>query len=110
MQSQMLAMLTIAQGTSVVVENVFENRFQIVDELKRMGAKIKVEGHTAVVEGVRQLHGARVKATDLRAGAALILAALAARGRTEIENAHYIFRGYEDIEKKLTGLGVNVIS
>ncbi len=89
MQSQMLAILTIAQGTSVIVENVFENRFQMVDELKRMGAKVKVEGHTAVVEGVSHLHGARVKATDLRAGAALILAALMARGQTEIDNAHY---------------------
>lgn len=110
MQSQMLAILTIAEGTSVIVENVFDNRFQMVDELKRMGAKVKVEGHTAVVEGVKQLHGARVKATDLRAGAALILAALVARGQTVIENAHYIFRGYEDIEQKLTGLGVKIIS
>lgn len=110
MQSQMLSVLTIAEGTSVIVENVFDNRFQMVDELKRMGAKIKVEGHTAVVEGVKQLHGARVKATDLRAGAALILAALIARGHTVIENAHYIFRGYEDIEQKLNGLGVKIIS
>lgn len=110
MQSQMLSVLTIAEGTSVIVENVFDNRFQMVDELKRMGAKIKVEGHTAVVEGVKQLNGARVKATDLRAGAALILAALIARGHTVIENAHYIFRGYEDIEQKLNGLGVKIIS
>lgn len=110
MQSQMLSVLTIAEGTSVIVENVFDNRFQMVDELKRMGAKIKVEGHTAVVEGVKQLHGARVKATDLRAGAALILAALVARGHTVIENAHYIFRGYEDIEQKLNDLGVKIIS
>ncbi len=109
MQSQMLAILTIAEGTSVIVENVFDNRFQVVDELKRMGAKIKVEGHTAVVEGVKELHGARVKATDLRAGAALILAALVARGQTVIENAHYIFRGYEDIERKLTEIGVKLI-
>ena len=110
MQSQMLSVLTIAEGTSVIVENVFDNRFQMVDELKRMGAKIKVEGHTAVVEGVKELHGARVKATDLRAGAALILASLVARGHTVIENAHYIFRGYEDIERKLNGLGVKIIS
>ena len=110
MQSQMLAILTIAEGTSVIVENVFDNRFQVVDELKRMGAKIKVEGHTAVVEGVKHLHGARVKATDLRAGAALILAALAARGQTVIEHAYYIFRGYEDIERKLTGIGVKLIN
>ena len=110
MQSQMLAILTIAEGTSVIVENVFDNRFQVVDELKRMGAKIKVEGHTAVVDWVKHLHGARVKATDLRAGAALILAALAARGQTVIENAYYIFRGYEDIERKLTGIGVKLIN
>ncbi len=110
MQSQMLAILTIAEGTSVIVENVFDNRFQVVDELKRMGAKIKVEGHTAVVEGVKELHGARVKATDLRAGAALILAALVARGQTVIENAYYIFRGYEDIERKLAGIGVKLIN
>jgi UDP-N-acetylglucosamine 1-carboxyvinyltransferase len=94
MQSQMLALLSLADGTSVIVENVFENRFQIVDELKRMGAKIKLEGHTAVVEGTEYLCGTLVKATDLRAGAALILAGLAARGETIIEDAIHIFRGY----------------
>lgn len=109
MQSQMMALLSIADGTSVIVENVFENRFQMVDEIKRMGAKIKVEGHTAVVEGVERLHGARVKATDLRAGAALILAALAAEGVTEIECAHYIYRGYENITGKLEALGTKII-
>jgi UDP-N-acetylglucosamine 1-carboxyvinyltransferase len=105
MQSQMMALLCMGRGSSVIVENVFENRFQIVDELKRMGAKIKVEGHTAVVEGVARLCGARVKATDLRAGAALVLGALAAVGETEIENAVHIFRGYENIKEKLIGLG-----
>ncbi|MGE5372986.1 MAG: UDP-N-acetylglucosamine 1-carboxyvinyltransferase [Solirubrobacterales bacterium] len=110
MQSQMIALMAVAQGTSIVVENVFENRFQMVDEIKRMGAKIKVEGHTAVVEGVDQLYGTTVKATDLRAGAGLILAALVAKGRTEIENAHYIYRGYENIREKLISLGVNVVS
>ena len=109
MQSQMMALLSLGEGSSVIVENVFENRFQIVDELKRMGANIKVEGHTAVVEGVGTLYGARVKATDLRAGAALVLAALVARGQTVIENAIYIFRGYEDISSKLQALGANVI-
>lgn len=108
MQSQMMALLCLADGASVIVENVFENRFQIVDELKRMGAKIKVEGHTAVVEGSSHLYGATVKATDLRAGAALILAALAARGETTIENAIHIFRGYEDIKDKLNSLGARV--
>jgi UDP-N-acetylglucosamine 1-carboxyvinyltransferase len=108
MQSQMMALLCMGRGSSVIVENVFENRFQIVDELKRMGAKIKVEGHTAVVEGVARLCGARVKATDLRAGAALVLGALAAVGETEIENAVHIFRGYENIKEKLIGLGADV--
>lgn len=105
MQSQMMALLSLAEGSSVIVENVFENRFQIVDELKRMGASIQVEGHTAVVRGVKTLFGARVKATDLRAGAGLILGALAARGETTIENAIHIFRGYENIEEKLRQLG-----
>lgn len=108
MQSQMLALLALADGTSVIVENVFENRFQIVEELKRMGAKIKLEGHTAVVEGTGSLYGARVKATDLRAGAALILAALAARGETIIEDAIHIYRGYENITNKLAGLGAHI--
>ncbi|MEN6461707.1 MAG: UDP-N-acetylglucosamine 1-carboxyvinyltransferase [Syntrophomonas sp.] len=108
MQSQMMALLTLAHGNSVIVENVFENRLKIVDELKRMGAHIKVEGHTAVVEGVRKLCGTQVKATDLRAGAALILAALAAQGETVIENAIYIFRGYENICEKLISLGAKV--
>lgn len=108
MQSQMMALLALAEGTSVIVENVFENRFQIVDELKRMGAKIKLEGHSAIVEGAPALYGARVKATDLRAGAALILSALAARGETVIEDAIHIFRGYEDIEAKLKSLGAKV--
>lgn len=108
MQSPMLALLSIADGTSVIVENVFENRFQIVEELNRMGAKIRLEGHTAIVEGVPALYGATVKATDLRAGAALILAALAARGETIIEDAIHIFRGYENITEKLAGLGAKV--
>ena len=108
MQSQMMALLSMAEGSSVIVENVFENRFQSVDELKRMGANIKVEGHTAVVEGVNRLHGARVRATDLRAGAALVLAALAADGCTEIDEAGHIFRGYEDIEAKLITLGAKL--
>lgn len=108
MQSQMMALLSIAQGSSVIVENVFENRFQIVDELKRMGANIKVEGHTAVVEGVKNLYGARVKATDLRAGAALVLTALVAKGETIIEDAIHIFRGYENINEKLSSLGAKV--
>lgn len=109
MQSQMMALLTMGQGSSIIVENVFENRFQIVDELNRMGARIKVEGHTAVVEGVKTLYGTRVKATDLRAGAALVLAALSAKGETVIENAIHIFRGYENLKDKLNRLGANVV-
>jgi len=108
MQSQMMALLCYAQGSSIIVENVFENRFQVVDELKRMGARIKVEGHTAVVEGGTRLCGAKVRATDLRAGAALVLAALAAEGETEIEEAGHIFRGYENIEEKLKNLGAKI--
>ncbi|MGI6413472.1 MAG: UDP-N-acetylglucosamine 1-carboxyvinyltransferase [Syntrophomonadaceae bacterium] len=108
MQSQMMALLSLGEGSSIIVENVFENRFQIVDELKRMGANIKVEGHTAVVEGVKNLYGARVKATDLRAGAALVLGALAAKGETVIEDANHIFRGYENICEKLTNIGAKI--
>ena len=108
MQSQMMALLTRAEGTSVIVENVFENRFQIVDELKRMGARIKLEMHTAIVEGRCDLCGATVKATDLRAGAALILGALVAKGDTVIEEAVHIFRGYENIVEKMNGLGASI--
>ena len=108
MQSQMMALLCHAKGSSIIVENVFENRFQVVDELKRMGARIKVEGHTAVVEGGARLLGAKVRATDLRAGAALVLAGLAAEDETEIEEAVHIFRGYEKIEDKLKNLGARV--
>jgi len=108
MQSQMVSVLATAKGTSMVVENVFENRFQMVDEIKRMGAKVKVEGHTAIVEGVPALCGARVKATDLRAGAALAIAGLVAQGITEIENAYYIYRGYENFKDKLANLGARV--
>lgn len=108
MQSQMMALMAIAEGTSVIVENVFENRFQVVDEFTRMGAKIKVEGHTAIVEGVKTLCGARVKSPDLRAGAALILMALAARDETRIDHAVHIFRGYENIIEKIKGLGGNI--
>jgi UDP-N-acetylglucosamine 1-carboxyvinyltransferase len=108
MQSPMMALLALSDGSSMVVENVFENRFQIVDELNRMGANIKVEGHTAIINGVKSLCGACVKATDLRAGAALVIAALGAQGTTEIENSYHIFRGYEDIATKLLQLGAQV--
>lgn len=105
MQSQIMAMLTMVEGTSVIVENVFENRLRVADEFKRMGARIKVEGRSAVIQGVRKLQGAQVKASDLRAGAALIVAGLIAEGDTEICNTNYIDRGYEEIEKKLISAG-----
>lgn len=108
MQAQMMAYLTIAKGTSVMTETVFENRFMHADELRRMGADIKIEGHTAVIEGVKTLTGAPVKATDLRAGAALILAATVAQGQTEISCIHHIDRGYDKIEKKLKNIGVDI--
>ncbi|MHB8918911.1 MAG: UDP-N-acetylglucosamine 1-carboxyvinyltransferase [Desulfocucumaceae bacterium] len=108
MQSQMMAMLSMVSGTSLITENIFENRYQIVDELKRMGARIKVEGRLAIIEGTDQLHGTQVKATDLRAGAALVVAGLMARGNTEITNTSFICRGYHEIDKKLKTLGADI--
>ena len=108
MQPQVTALLTLAEGTSIVTEGVWDNRFRYVDELRRMGADISVDGKVAVVERTGHLTGAPVKATDLRAGAALIIAALAADGTTEIEDIYHIERGYEDIEKKLRNLGANI--
>lgn len=108
MQAQMMAVLTTALGTGVITETVFENRFMHVDEFKRMGAQIIIEGHTAVVKGVSRLTGAPVKATDLRAGAALVIAALMAEGTTEISGLHHIDRGYENIVNKLQVLGANI--
>jgi len=108
MQSQMMALLSRVRGTSMIVENIFENRFRVADELKRMGAKIKVEGRLAIVEGRDKLFGAKVKATDLRAGAALVVAGLLAEGETEISNVYYIDRGYHRLEEKLASLGARV--
>ena len=108
MQSQFMSFLTEVKGTSVVVENIFENRLQLAQELRRMGAKIKVEGRSAVVEGVPRLQGAQVKASDLRAGAALVIAGLMAEGNTEISNVQYIDRGYENLEGKLVSLGAKI--
>lgn len=107
-QSQMMALLTVTHGTSMVTETVFENRFMHVAEFKRMNAKIKVDGHTAIVTGKSKLYGAKVCATDLRAGAALVLAALAAEGETEVTGVHHIERGYVDIVGKLKRLGANI--
>ena len=105
MQPQMAVVLALANGSSMVTESIFENRFKYVDELNRMGSKIKVEGNTAYIEGVSGFTGAQLAAPDLRAGAALVLAALAAKGISEIEDIEYIQRGYEDFEGKLRSLG-----
>jgi len=105
MQSQFMALMSIADGTSVIIETVFENRFMHVDELKRMGTDIKIDGRSAVIQGTNNLMGAPVKATDLRAGAALILTGLIADGITEISDIYHIDRGYTDIEEKFRKLG-----
>ncbi|HXX31800.1 MAG TPA: UDP-N-acetylglucosamine 1-carboxyvinyltransferase, partial [Myxococcaceae bacterium] len=108
MQAQMMALLTVADGTSVLSENIFENRFMHVAELKRMGADIRVEGHTAVVKGVSALSAAPVMATDLRASASLILAGLRAQGTTQVSRVYHLDRGYERLEVKLSRLGAQV--
>lgn len=108
MQPQIAAVLAAAKGTSIITENIWDDRYRYVDELKRMGANIKVDGRIAVVEGVSRLSGAPVQACDLRAGAALITAALAAEGTTEIDNIFYIERGYEGIVDKLSAVGANI--
>ncbi|MDO3678851.1 UDP-N-acetylglucosamine 1-carboxyvinyltransferase [Paenibacillus ehimensis] len=108
MQSQMMALLLVADGTSLVTETVFENRFMHVEQMLNMNAQIKVEGRTAVVSGGSKLQGAKVCATDLRAGAALILAALVAEGDTEITGIHHIDRGYVNIAEKLSALGADI--
>ncbi len=108
MQAQLMAMLTIADGSGIVSETVFENRFMHVDELKRMGANIKVDGRSAIVDGVKKLSGCQVKATDLRAGAAMVLAGLVAEGETQIGCIHHIDRGYDGLVDKLCNLGADI--
>ncbi len=108
MQPQIVAVLALAKGTSLVTESVWDNRFKYVDELKRLGARIHVDGRLAIVEGVEKFTGAPVVAPDLRAGAALVVAALAAEGTTEIEQVQFIERGYEDIVGKLRALGADI--
>lgn len=108
LQPQMMALLAAAEGTSIVTENVFESRFMFVDELNRMGADIRTEGHHAVIRGVEHLSAAPVRALDIRAGAALVIAALATDGVTEIEDMYHVDRGYQDFESKLTRLGAVV--
>ena len=109
MQAQFMALATICQGTSVITETVFENRFMHVDEFKRMGAKIRIEGRSAIVEGVPKLKGAAVNATDLRAGAALVLAGLVAEGETEVGYLYHIDRGYDNLVLKLQRLGADIV-
>ena len=108
MQAQIMALNTVAQGTATVIETIFENRFMHVPELARMGADIAIEGHTATVRGVAKLSGAPVMATDLRASACLVLAALAAEGETTIDRIYHLDRGYDAIEKKLGAVGANI--
>lgn len=108
MQAQLMALDTIADGTSVIVETIFENRFMHVQELRRLGANIDIDGHTAVVRGVPKLSGATVMATDLRASASLVIAGLAAEGETFVERIYHLDRGYERMEEKLRRLGANI--
>jgi UDP-N-acetylglucosamine 1-carboxyvinyltransferase len=109
LQAPFLSLLSVAKGTSIITETIFENRFKHVDEMARMGAKIKVDGRTAVIRGVPKLTGAIVEAPDLRAGSALVLAALAAEGISEVEHVYHIDRGYDGLEDKLNSLGAKII-
>ncbi|MCR5418738.1 MAG: UDP-N-acetylglucosamine 1-carboxyvinyltransferase [Lachnospiraceae bacterium] len=108
MQPQITTTLALSEGTSIVTESIFENRFKYVDELAKMGANIKVEGNTAIIDGVLKYTGARISAPDLRAGAALVIAGLAAEGITVVDDIYYIERGYEDFDAKLRGLGAQI--
>jgi UDP-N-acetylglucosamine 1-carboxyvinyltransferase len=109
MQPQIATMLTIAKGRSIITENVFESRYRYTDELKRMGADISIDGRVAIISGVDNLSGAVVRATDLRAGAAMIIAGLAAKGMTTVEEIVHIERGYEDIVGKLRAIGADIV-
>lgn len=108
MQPQMAVLLSVANGTSLLSESVWDNRFQYVGQLTRMGANIQVDGKLAVIDGVDELTGVKVKATDLRAGAAMIIAGLIANGETVIEDIKYIDRGYEDVVRKFAALGADI--
>ena len=108
MQPQMAVLLSVAEGTSILTEGVWDNRFQYVGELSRMGANIQVDGKVAVIEGVPALTGVTVKATDLRAGAAMIIAGMVARGETRVTNIQYVDRGYEDVVEKFSALGADI--
>jgi UDP-N-acetylglucosamine 1-carboxyvinyltransferase len=108
MQAQFMALNSVAQGTALVTETIFENRFMHVQELRRLGADIEVEGNTAIVKGVSVLRGANVMATDLRASASLVLAGLVAKGETLVDRVYHLDRGYECIEEKLSQLGARI--
>jgi UDP-N-acetylglucosamine 1-carboxyvinyltransferase len=108
MQAQFMALNAVAEGTAMVTETIFENRFMHVQELRRLGANIEVEGNTAVVQGVPALEGASVMATDLRASASLVLAGLVAKGDTLVDRVYHLDRGYECIEEKLSQLGARI--
>ena len=107
-QAPVMAVATVAKGTSVFVETIFESRFKHIGEFLRMGARVKSEGRVAVVEGVRELYGSNLCARDLRGSAALVVAALAAQGKTEIDTTKYLERGYEELDVTLTSLGADV--
>ncbi len=108
MQAQFMAMLSVADGTSIIHETIFENRFMHANELSRMGVNIRIEGSSAILKGSNKLSGAKVRATDLRAGAALILAGMLADGETEITEVYHIKRGYANIIEKLQNIGANI--
>ena len=108
MQPQIATVMALAEGTSMVTEAVWNNRFRYVDELRRLGANIQVDGRVAVIEGIDHFTGAPIEACDLRAGAAMVVAALAAKGTTEISNVQFIERGYEDLVGKLRSVGADI--
>lgn len=108
LQPQIAALLSVCQGQSVITENVWDNRYQYIDELRKMGAQVQIDGRIARIDGIPRFHGANVTATDLRAGAAMILAALAAEGESVIDGVKYIDRGYEEVEHKFNALGANI--
>lgn len=108
MQAQFMAMLSVAEGTSIIHETIFENRFMHANELSRMGCNVKIEGSSAILKGKSELSGAKVKATDLRAGAALIIAGMLAEGETEISEIYHIKRGYSNLITKLQNIGANI--
>lgn len=108
LQAQFMTLMTIAEGTSIITENIFENRFMHVPELCRMGASIIISGHNATVRGVKQLRSAEVMASDLRASVSLVLAGLAAKGETKVRRIYHLDRGYENLEAKLVGCGAKI--